>query len=84
MLRCFKIVVLWPAWGPWPALLARIHADLGANPIEFITHSTGDWTLIFLLITLAITPVRKLSGITGLFASGACWACLHFFTEGCI
>jgi methionine sulfoxide reductase heme-binding subunit len=35
---------------------------LGANPIEVITHSTGDWTLIFLLITLAITPLRKLTG----------------------
>jgi sulfoxide reductase heme-binding subunit YedZ len=34
--------------------------DLTANPIEFITHRTGDWTLRFLLITLAITPARKL------------------------
>src|SRR5260370_1159593 len=33
----------------------------GANPIEFITHATGDWTLRFLLITLAITPLRKLA-----------------------
>jgi sulfoxide reductase heme-binding subunit YedZ len=37
------------------------HSGLGANPIEFITHSTGDWTLILLLATLAITPLRKLS-----------------------
>ena len=37
------------------------HAGLGANPIEKITHSTGDWTLTFLLITLAITPLRKLT-----------------------
>lgn len=37
------------------------HAGLGANPIEFITHSTGDWTLIFLLVTLSITPLRKLT-----------------------
>lgn len=36
--------------------------SLGANPAEFITRSTGDWTLRFLLITLAITPLRKLSG----------------------
>jgi sulfoxide reductase heme-binding subunit YedZ len=35
---------------------------LGANPAEFITRSTGDWTLRFLLITLAVTPLRKLSG----------------------
>jgi sulfoxide reductase heme-binding subunit YedZ len=35
---------------------------LGANPAEFITRSTGRWTLRFLLITLAVTPVRKLTG----------------------
>ena len=35
---------------------------LGANPAEFITRSTGDWTLRFLLITLAVTPLRKLVG----------------------
>lgn len=33
---------------------------LGANPIEYITHSTGWWTLAFLMITLAVTPVRRL------------------------
>ena len=33
---------------------------LGANPIEYITHSTGWWTLTFLMITLAVTPVRRL------------------------
>ena len=37
------------------------HGDLGANPIEYITHATGLWTLRFLLITLAITPLRKLA-----------------------
>jgi len=39
---------------------------LGANPIEVITHSTGDWTLIFLLVTLSVTPLRKLTGQLGL------------------
>lgn len=39
---------------------AALHNGLGANPIEFITHKTGDWTLIFLVLTLAITPARKL------------------------
>jgi len=40
--------------------------DLTANPIEFITHATGDWTIRFLLITLAITPTRKLLNLPGL------------------
>jgi sulfoxide reductase heme-binding subunit YedZ len=35
--------------------------ELGANPIEYITRSTGDWTMRFLLITLAITPLRRLT-----------------------
>jgi sulfoxide reductase heme-binding subunit YedZ len=35
---------------------------LGANPAEFITRATGDWTLRFLLLTLAVTPLRKLLG----------------------
>ncbi len=40
----------------WRAL----HGDLTANPIEYITHQTGDWTIIFVVITLAVTPARKL------------------------
>ena len=35
--------------------------NLGPNPIEFITHYTGDWTLRLLLITLAVTPLRSLT-----------------------
>jgi sulfoxide reductase heme-binding subunit YedZ len=61
--------------------------DLGANPIEFITHSTGTWTLVFLLITLGVTPLRALFGLQwliryrrmlGLFAFF--YVCLHFTT----
>lgn len=60
---------------------------LGANPIEFITRSTGTWTLVFLLITLSVTPLRRLTGrnelirfrrMLGLFAFF--YACLHFTT----
>ena len=61
--------------------------DLGANPIEAITHSTGEWTLRLLLVTLAMTPLKRLSGwgwpirvrrMLGLFAFF--YACLHFTT----
>lgn len=60
---------------------------LGANPIELVTRSTGTWTLVFLLITLSVTPLRRLSGraellrfrrMLGLFAFF--YACLHFTT----
>ena len=36
---------------------------LGANPIETITRASGEWTLRFLLITLAVTPLRRLTGL---------------------
>ena len=39
---------------------------LGANPIEYILHSTGFWTLTFLLITLSITPLRRINGFSKL------------------
>lgn len=72
--------------------LARLIAlgasgGLGANPIEFITRSTGTWTLIGLLVTLSVTPLRRLTGradiiryrrMLGLFAFF--YACLHFTT----
>ena len=40
--------------------------DLGANPLTEITHATGDWVLRFIVITLAVTPVRRISGWNGL------------------
>jgi methionine sulfoxide reductase heme-binding subunit len=49
-----------------PALVLTwkgFHDGLGANPIDVITRSTGRWTLTFLLITLGVTPVRKLTGL---------------------
>ncbi len=62
MHRYFKPVGFLACLVPLGRLLwLGTHDGLGANPIEFITHSTGDWTLIFLLITLAVTPLRKLT-----------------------
>jgi len=63
------------------------HNGLTANPIEFITHATGDWTLRFVVITLCITPLRRLVQLPdlirfrrtlGLFAFF--YGCLHFTT----
>lgn len=60
------------------------HEDLGANPIEFVEHSTGTWALVFLLLSLSMTPIRLLTGqvwqiqlrrILGLFMFF--YACLH-------
>src|SRR5437868_10343483 len=88
MVRWFKPVIFLACMGPVFRLGWKAYAGLlGANPIEVITHSTGDWTLIFLLITLAVTPVRRVTGqiwliryrrMFGLFAFF--YACLHFTT----
>lgn len=43
-----------------------LNDGLGANPIEFITRSTGTWTLVILLATLCVTPLRQLTGWTGI------------------
>jgi len=68
-------------------VLLGFTGGLGANPIEFITRSTGLWTLVFLCITLAVTPVRRLTGLNallrfrrmlGLFAFF--YVALHFTT----
>ena len=62
-----------------------LHHGLGANPIEYITRSTGWWVLSLLLMTLLVTPLRRLSGLNwllrlrrmlGLYAFF--YACLHF------
>jgi sulfoxide reductase heme-binding subunit YedZ len=72
--------VFWLAWRAW-------NQDLTANPIEYITHFTGDWTIRFVVFTLAITPLRKLlklpdlikfRRLIGLFAFF--YATLHFLT----
>ena len=72
--------VFWLAWRAW-------HEDLTLNPLEYITHFTGDWTIRFLVITLSVTPLRKLLGLPalirfrrmmGLYAFF--YGCLHFLT----
>jgi methionine sulfoxide reductase heme-binding subunit len=62
MLRYFKPVIFLACLVPLALLVwDGLHGSLGANPIETITHSTGNCTLTFLLITLAVTPLRKLT-----------------------
>jgi methionine sulfoxide reductase heme-binding subunit len=62
-----------------------VQGKLGANPVEFVEHYLGDWTLRLLLITLAMTPLRMLTRLTepvrvrrilGLWAFA--FLCLHF------
>jgi methionine sulfoxide reductase heme-binding subunit len=83
-----KIAVWFLALLPMARLIwLGFHEDLGANPIEFVEHSTGTWALVFLLVTLSMTPIRLLTGrvwqiqlrrILGLFMFF--YACLHITT----
>ena len=82
----FKVSVFIVSLVPLFYLVIGIFTNnLGANPIEYILHSTGFWTLTFLLITLTITPLRKIKKLNrlikyrrmlGLFAFF--YAFLHF------
>lgn len=59
--RWAKPVVWLACLSPVALLIVKaMRNDLGANPIEYITHATGDWTLRLLLVTLAVTPLRKI------------------------
>ncbi len=64
-----------------------LHNDLTLNPVQYVEHTTGDWVLRFLAMTLAITPLRKMLRLPqlirfrrmlGLFAFF--YVCLHFTT----
>jgi len=68
----------WISWLGW-------QGQWGANPVETLSRFTGDWSLRFLLLTLAVTPVRRLTGwnrlqqfrrMLGLFTFF--YVCLHF------
>ena len=86
--RASKVLVFVLGLAPLVALLWRAYQErLTANPIEYITHYTGDWTLRFIIFTLFTTPLRKVLGqpgliryrrMIGLFAFF--YACLHFLT----
>jgi sulfoxide reductase heme-binding subunit YedZ len=87
-LAALKAAIFIACLAPLAQLVWLGFADgLGANPIEFITRHLGTWTLNFLLITLAVTPLRHLSGwhwlirlrrMLGLYAFF--YALLHFLT----
>lgn len=85
LLKC----VVWALCLSPVSLLAwkATHDELGANPLSEVTLSTGHWTLYLLLTTLAISPLRKVSGLNwlirfrrmvGLFAFF--YGCLHLMT----
>lgn len=87
-LQALKVAGFLAALIPAASLVWRAaYGGLGANPVETITHTTGDWTFNFLLLTLTITPLRVMAGLPwlirfrrmlGLFAFF--YGTLHFLT----
>ena len=87
-IRWTKVLVFLLCLTPEALLVWDWHKDaLGPNPAENIIHTNGNWTIHFLLITLAITPLRRLLGVPsliqfrrmiGLFAFF--YGCLHLFS----
>ncbi len=81
-----KLILHFLCWLPLVRLfIAWYHDDLTANPIEFLTHSTGTWALVILLASLTITPLRKIKALNwiiklrkmlGLYAFF--YVCVHF------
>jgi sulfoxide reductase heme-binding subunit YedZ len=68
-------------------IVGAFRGTLTANPIDYITDRTGDWALRFLMITLCVTPLRRITGwnpiiklrrMLGLFSFF--YATLHFLT----
>jgi len=88
IVRWLKVPAFLLCLGPACVLTWKTFHDLlGANPVDVITRSTGKWTLTFLLITLGVTPVRRIIGfpwlirfrrMLGLYAFF--YGTLHFMT----
>ena len=86
--RLAQTGVVFAALVPLAVLVGDAFGDrLGANPVEAIEHRTGDWTIWLLLASLAVTPLRRLTGwnwliryrrTLGLLAFS--YVCLHFLT----
>lgn len=59
------------------------NSALGANPIEVITRSTGKWTLVFLLVTLSVRPLRKITQQPWLIRFRRMLGSMHSFMAAC-
>ena len=86
-LTLIKSLVFFLALLPFVRMAWLVFQGVPVEPLEFLTRGTGDWTLYFLCITLAVSPLRRLSGwnwviklrrMLGLYAFF--YALLHFVT----
>jgi sulfoxide reductase heme-binding subunit YedZ len=83
-IRWIKPPVFLLCLAPLAALTWKgFHDELGADPVSVITHSTGTWTLVFLCVTLGVTPLRKLLRQNWLIRFRRMFGLFAFF-HGCL
>ena len=65
MIKYFKPVIFFLSLVPFIVIVYKINFNqLGPEPVKEITHHTGEWTLIFICLTLAMTPLKRLTNLT--------------------
>ena len=79
-LKRIKVAMLITCLLPAAILVVRIVSHTaGDNPVEAITYETGDWSMILLLATLAITPIRRITGVNEVISFRRMFGLLTFF-----
>src|SRR5262245_58943217 len=80
-ITAFAVVIAPAVWLVWRI----VDGDLGARPITELTHRTGDWTVRLILLSLLVSPARRLFAAPKLInmrrtlgVSALCYACVHF------
>ena len=65
MIKYFKPGIFFLSLIPFIVIVYKIYFNqLGPEPVKEITHHTGEWTLIFICLTLAMTPLKRLTNLT--------------------
>ncbi|MEP7354495.1 MAG: protein-methionine-sulfoxide reductase heme-binding subunit MsrQ [Acidobacteriota bacterium] len=79
-----KVVLFLLCLAPLASLMwLAYQQDLGGNPIEYLTHATGDWCIRFVMLTLTITPLRMLTNVPA-FTRYRRMLGLYAFFYGCL
>jgi sulfoxide reductase heme-binding subunit YedZ len=80
LFKRIKVAVLVGCLVPAAMLALRLASDTaGDNPVEAITYETGDWSMLLLLVTLAITPMRRITGVNEIISLRRMFGLMTFF-----
>lgn len=82
-MRTIKTILFLAALLPLTHIVWRVWAGMEVNPVEALLHSTGTWALVFLLLSLTITPARQLTGFNSLIRLRRMLGLYAFFYACC-